>query len=392
MGKKEKFNYKAGEKGRNRVRAFEDEKTGIIFLEYYRRVFGESEPRRERVSTGNRDKARAKQKADELAAAISRNEPPPAKELTLRMLLDIYLREVTPSKGLNKQKHDRRCAEMFIAFLGAGRKPSTLNRRDWDRFIKERRSGVVAPVAVKEPREVRARVIAYDLKWLLSVLNWGTTAGDAQGGVMLERNPLRGLAVPKEESPSRPVLVQEQYEALLAVADDVSPSFELALIIAHETGHRIGAVRLLRWSDVDLEKGSIRWRGANDKIGFEHTVFISDTAKEALSGARKDRPAIGDAWVFPSPGDSAKPCSRYIFTDWWERGAKLVKLPTGQRLGWHALRRKFATELKGTPLPDLCKMGTWKSPQTILMCYQQPDEVTQRQALANRSVLRATNG
>ena len=53
-------------------------------------------------------------------------------------------------------------------------------------------------------------------------------------------------------------------------------------------------------------------------------------------------------------------------------------------MGWHGLRRKFATELKHTPLNDLCALGGWKSPQTILMCYQQPDAETQRAALEGR--------
>jgi integrase len=281
---------------------------------------------------------------------------------------------------------------MFIAFLGAGRKASTLNRRDWDRFAKERRSGDIAPAGVKRQREVRARVIAYDLKWLLSVLNWATTAGDSHGGVLLERNPLRGLSAPKEESPIRPVLMQEQYEALLGVADQVNADFRIALVLSHETGHRVGAVRMLRWSDIDLDKGTVRWRGENDKIGYEHSTFLSEAAKAALSELRQHRPAIGDAWLFPSPQDPSKPRSRYDLQDWWRRGAKRAMLPTGQRLGWHSIRRKFATEMKHTPLTDLSQLGGWKCTQTILTCYQQPDEATQRQALATRSVLRAISG
>ena len=61
--------------------------------------------------------------------------------------------------------------------------------------------------------------------------------------------------------------------------------------------------------------------------------------------------------------------------------------------GVHALRRKFATELKATPLKDLCILGGWRSPQTILACYQQPDTTTQRRALeARRPITTATFG
>ncbi len=61
-------------------------------------------------------------------------------------------------------------------------------------------------------------------------------------------------------------------------------------------------------------------------------------------------------------------------------------------LGWHSLRRKFATELKHTPLKDLCYLGGWKEPQTILKCYQRPDESTMREALEVRKPLKALGG
>ena len=56
-------------------------------------------------------------------------------------------------------------------------------------------------------------------------------------------------------------------------------------------------------------------------------------------------------------------------------------------MGWHGLRRKFTTELKETPLNDLCAPGGWKSPQTILMCYRQLDAETQRKALEGRQTI-----
>jgi hypothetical protein len=107
--------------------------------------------------------------------------------------------EVTPTKGASKRAHDERCREMFVRFFGADRKPETLSIRDWQRFITARRSGEVAPKGVKapkkgeKPRTVHDRVIAYDLKYLLSVLAWAERAGDGRGGTLIERNPLAGF-------------------------------------------------------------------------------------------------------------------------------------------------------------------------------------------------------
>ncbi|HEX8851009.1 MAG TPA: tyrosine-type recombinase/integrase, partial [Gemmatimonadaceae bacterium] len=205
----------------------------------------------------------------------------------------------------------------------------------------------------------------------------------------LERNPLRGLALPREESPRRPVLGHEQYEALRAITSEVSPLFALALVLAHETGHRIGSIRQLRWSDVDTQAATVRWRAETDKIGAEHVTPLTAPAAEALDRQRRSAPAIGDAWVFPAPGDGGQPCSRHLLRDWWERAAVRVGLPAGERFGYHSLRRQFASELKETPLADLAYLGGWKDPQTILKCYQRPDADTMRRALEQRRPLRA---
>ncbi len=73
--------------------------------------------------------------------------------------------------------------------------------------------------------------------------------------------------------------------------------------------------------------------------------------------------------------------------DWWKRARKQAGLGAEQGLGWHSLRRKFATELKDTPLKDLCELGGWKDHNTILKCYQRPDEATMREALQRRKAL-----
>ena len=43
---------------------------------------------------------------------------------------------------------------------------------------------------------------------------------------------------------------------------------------------------------------------------------------------------------------------------------------------WHPFRRKFATERKHMPLQDVALAGGWKEVQTLLECYQRPDDAT----------------
>ena len=62
---------------------------------------------------------------------------------------------------------------MFLKFFGKDRDPATLSQRDWDRFIRDRRSGGVGPSG----KPVSDRTIERDLRFLLAVLNWAAKPG-----------------------------------------------------------------------------------------------------------------------------------------------------------------------------------------------------------------------
>ena len=380
--KNRRWSYSAGERGRNRVRAFEHA-SGVIMLEFYEPQPGYGEPKRTRLSTGHHDRGKAKQQADDAAAKLGKREVLKPTEITLKMLIEIYLGEVTPKKSAGTQKHDKTTARLILRCFGRNRRPCDLHRRDWDRFISQRRTGELAPPG-GPPTGVGPRPVERELRWLLAVLNWATRSRDDGGSLMLERNPLRGLDLPVEKNPSRPVISDHRYRQMLTVGSEVDWRFEVALVIGHETGHRIGAIRQLRWENIGLDAGEIYWPEGTDKMGFEHVTAITPEAVEALQLARKANPGIGAAWVFPSPRDPSKPCSRYLVNKWWEKAEKRAKLDPIRGLRWHSLRRKFATDLKGVPLPDLCELGGWKTSRTILECYQQPDPETQRKALEER--------
>ena len=152
-------------------------------------------------------------------------------------------------------------------------------------------------------RPVSDRTIEYDLKFLLAVLNWAARSRDEEGGLLLESNPLRGLKTPKQKNPARVLLTDAEYEALLKAALLMDWRFRVALVIAHETGHRIGAIRQLRWSDIDMEGRTIRWRAEHEKTGHEHRTPVTAEALDALEEARRQNPGIGDAPLLPAPGD-----------------------------------------------------------------------------------------
>ena len=371
--------YSAGERSRNRVRVFPDPKTGLIQIEW------RDDGRRLSRSLKHRDWMRAKRQADEIAAGRAqpelqdevRAEPEP---LTLGTLFDIYGEEVTPTKAQQSQKYDGATMEMFLRFFGKDRDPATLSKRDWDRFIRYRRAGRVG----RSGRPVSDRTIQQDLKLLLAVLNWAAQWRDEQGRLLLESNPLKGLTPPAEKNPTRIVLTETEYQALLHISREVDWRFHVALVLAHETGHRIGAIRQLRWSDVDLEGEVIRWRAEHEKTGYEHLTPVTAEALAALEEARRKNPGIGDIPVLPAPKDPSKCGSRSLARDWWEKAQELAGLEPKRGRGWHSLRRKFASDLMDQPLKVLCELGGWKTAQTVLQCYQRADEGQLRKALEHR--------
>ena len=200
----------------------------------------------------------------------------------------------------------------------------------------------------------------------------------------MERNPLRGLPLPSEKNPRSPALSHDEYEALLKVADGIDPMVRCLLILAHETGHRIGAIRRLHWSDIDLEDGQIRWRAETDKMGVEHITPLSAAAVSALQEHRRRKPGIGDSVVFPAPRNPSVPVSRHRVRDWWKRLESRARIERLEGRGWHCLRRKFASELRDVSLRDLCDLGGWKDPDTVVRCYQRSSDEQLRQAPEGR--------
>ena len=378
-----RWSYSAGEWGKSRVRVFDRGARGL-YLDYY-----DDAGARTRSPLGHGDRERAKQQVDELALRFRQQAARPAR-MTLAKLFEMYEREVSRHKpSVSKRKHDQRCMELMLRFFGADTDPKGLSRREWDRFILARRSGMLRPTTVKKPRAVGDRMIEYDLKHLLAVFNWATVAGDGRGAPLLERNGLKGMPLPSEKNPKRAVLSDDQYDAMLAVADQVHSLVRPMLLVAHETGHRIGSIRQLRWSDVDLKQACVVWRAAHDKEGRSHTTPLTVAAVAALTTLRRSGSTLGDGWLFPSPDDAEKPCSRNRARDLWERSARLAKLPKGERYGWHSLRRGWATAMRDVSPRDLIDLGGWASYDTPLKCYIRPDLEAQRGAFAKRRELRA---
>ena len=185
------------------------------------------------------------------------------------------------------------------------------------------------------------------------------------------------------------MLSDEEYRALLKVSRKVDRRFHVALVLAHETGHRIGAIRKLRWSDIDIEGRTIRWRAEHEKTGYEHRTPLTDEAISVIEEARGGNSARGNAPVLPSTQDPSGFVTRWMLGYRWRQAERLAGLELKRGRGWHSLRRKFASDLMGLPLKVLCQLGGWKNANTVIRCYQQADEGQLREALESRRGVQA---
>ena len=95
----------------------------------------------------------------------------------------------------------------------------------------------------------------------------------------LDQNPLAGVRRPREKNPKRPVAGWERYQETRRILQDLIANakaelsrlkwlkLDLALTLAEATGRRLGAIRQLKWEDIDFSRSTIRWRAETDKKG-----------------------------------------------------------------------------------------------------------------------------
>ncbi len=229
-----------------------------------------------------------------------------------------------------------------------------LRHRHERRVVRFGRVHVDTVVHVSQP--TRARSAEADLVLLHAMLNWATTVRDpsaASGTRSLGVNPLKGIGRRPEKNPRRPVTCQERFDATRraiqrrsAQAPDGSAErhkwirLELALVLAEATGRRIGAIRQLRWEDIDYAAPAITWRADADKMGVLWTIDLSPPLVAELRRFQARLGTVG-GWVFPAARFPDQPTDRWAMVKCLlqaERDAGLQKLVGGV---WHPYRRKW---------------------------------------------------
>jgi integrase len=294
-------------------------------------------------------------------------------------------------------------AEVLMAFFGEDCDVRNLTARDQAAYTSQRMAGGIRCSEDRVTPKVRARSAEADLVLLHSMLLWATTVRVPGGGRLLEHNPLAGVKRVRELNPKRPVATWERFyktrvalQTLQVAAESEAERtrwtrIELALVLAEATGRRLGSIRQLRWDDIDFQSPTIRWRAEADKKRREWVIPVPASLLEELKQFRRKLGAVG-GWLFVAEHNPEQPMDRHLFDKWLmvaEGAAKLPKLEGGL---WHPYRRKWATERKGHSLKDVAAAGGWQDTETLLKCYQQPDNETLLAVMSEERKLRESGG
>lgn len=343
-----------GDRG-GRVRLFQRRRDGVFWRDVW--LPG---GKRSRKSLETSDRQQAERLGKALVAELLRDDmssmPGP---VSLGQLWERYQRESASyldNGPLTKLDSESR-ADVLLGFFGEDQEVSRLTARDQAAYSAQRRKGGICRMSGKLTAAVRERSVEADLTLLHAMLHWATTVRASGNRRWLDSNPLEGVRRAREKNPKRPVATWERFERTrvamnkLSNAEDSIPAkrrwlkVELALILAEATGRRLNSIRNLRWSDVDFERQTIRWRAENDKKGKEWIVPITPDLSSLL---QRFGDCIADEsdLLFRAEHSADIPMDRHLFDKWLSVAEKAAELPKLDGGLWHPYRRKWATERK----------------------------------------------
>ena len=379
-----------------RVRLFQMTKDGM----YYREVYGPGG--KDRRSLNTRDKASAERLGLQLLAALMTGDVPPPRSLVrLGELAAAFVAE-SPMFLDNTEhtKADQRTrVSILVAALGATCDVRTLTENHVRQYEARRKAGGIAYRDEKLTGPVRQRSVQADVKLLKQMLTWACTRTAPGGGRWLDQNPLQYVRVRGENDVQRPVATTERFEATRAAMQAFQRTYveearttgspgartraesrgaawvraELALVLLAETGRRRGSVRGLRWSDFDFGTKRVTWRPEHDKKRKTWVVPYPDAFFDLVRDFQRRLGAAG-GYLFPQQDDPERPVAPDLLSQWIRKAEDRAGLPKLAGGTTHPYRRKWRSERTHLPIKAVAVAGGWTDFDTMLRCYDQPDD------------------
>ena len=361
--------------------------------------------KKHRRSLKTSDRVLAEERAKAIAWSVAELDltGAPIDRLTIGRLSELYLHHRGPLLSDVRRSEVKMTLNLFRAYLGDEFVATDFSQHYADVFAEARRVGRLRPersqVDSPSPDTIRCH-----FKILSAVCNWACTFRTA-GRPLLPFNPVKGLKLPREENPARPLATEERYRRLLAVSDEADPMGRLRclLVLAWETGRRISSLIQLRASDLlfttetfraalaeegqdessaDSWSQAIRWRATNDKKGYLSFSPMTTAQRDAIEAYLHDHPVVGVTWLFPRDERRAdEPMTAAVAYYRLVEAERLAGLPHQKHGGWHTFRRAWATKRKHLPVQDVMAAGGWRDINTLQAAYQASDPETVRKVM-----------
>lgn len=263
--------------------------------------------------------------------------------------------------------------------------PSHLDKDEMLEFVRERQAGTLRTPFVELRSNVSKQTAWADIVFLVTVLRWATEAKDPRDRKknLLASNSLKVPTGLKNKNPHRPKANHDDVLERRRVANSVDSQglFRDYLRLVDEIGWRVTGMCNISAAEVclqpgpDMPYGHIVKNPFVDKEGHGQRVPLSRRGAAIVRRILRKRgiEAGHDAWLFPAKRALGKPWSRWHVADLERRAEAVAQIP--HLGGTHASRRKWATERKGHPVPDVMVAGGWTDPRS-LDPYMQDDEKT----------------
>lgn len=275
-------------------------------------------------------KARARSQEIYFDRGEAGNQKP--TDVPLSSILSRYLLEITPNKK---------------SASGESRRIKRLLKDEIARQTLRK----LTPVKLAAFRDRRVkdgvRTAAYDLQVIRHALN----VARAEWGVTIPNNPVEAICLPRPPKPRERRLKPCEYELLLFDAENSRSQFlKPLIIIAVETGMRLGELLSLTWSDVDIDSGIAVLK--DTKNGESRAVPLSLAALDALK-------------ILPVNQTSLFATNYYAVKSAWQRLCKRCGI---NDLRFHDLLHEAISRFfeKGLTLPEVTMLSGHKTKAQVL--------------------------
>jgi integrase/ribosomal protein L28 len=337
-------------------------------------------------------------------------------ELTIGEVFDVYRELRFPSLAYDTKLHMGGAMKHFTFVWGRDLRVADINQPLVDQFIAARVSGIEGPgLSEKSARGVCLGSARGEIVRLGTIFNF-VGALKHEGKAVFPSSPLTGVRLPPDDpNVRRPVASARRYRLLLQYEPKllahlqrhypyksnphIRDLYRMILVIARETGRRIGAIRRLRmkhllrteeqvrtalataggfhdeeWAD-SWPAGAIHWARETDKKRFARVTPLSRRVRRQLESYLAEHPDAGnpEAYVFPHPSVPGRCIDNEMLWRWMntleeivrENGHVLPKLAMGQ---YHPFRRMWRSERSGAFDARLISMvGGWSVKTGVAM-------------------------